>query len=398
MPMPYLKPLIDAAHLVYQQIREPKEASYFHQLATSAASFVGYEDTSGAKKSALGQLADMKLSGTVEEQNQAFGLMLETLLKHSNDGTNFKALVEILLQCSALAENPRTASPVAIQFELQNALFTLQNELKNSKHVFFLELSKFFQAMEMYVKELLEEDHQVTKHQLARTLQRLDNAQQLNMVQTQALGERDTTLATTSLSKHRLHSKLSNQLQSQKTAFALMEKTLEARLEQKTLELNDLNKALEESQKKLAETKQAFDDASEQQKQALQALQKSKTAIIMNAVQLKRSLKKESEELYTARLEIHELKKKITELETDIKNGNADYIRTHLDPVNNQLKAVTEELRQTKAQQAQTQSKPLQNTMAATYKQHGLYASKDRSKEASSQAPRQFQAARNTPH
>jgi chromosome segregation ATPase len=364
---------------------------------TGAASLVGYEDTSGSKKSALAELADLPLSGTAEDQNEAIGRKLEDLLKHSKDGSHFKALVEILVRCSALAANPRTASVSATQFQLQGALFTLQTELKNSCPVLFQELGHFFQAMESHAKELLEQDFQA---QLQIKAKHLENTQHLSQVQNQALRERDTTFAQLLRAKEALQHQASYQAQIKKAASLLQQRKLEAELDSQSYELKALKQAHEENLRKLAQLEEERTRTQQSHHIVIQALEKGKTAIILNATQLKKSLKKETGDLNSARYELSQLKKKVLHLEIEIEKGCAEYISSHLQPKDNQIKALSEELQATKAQLAQTVRKPTQDPLATLYKQHGLYASQKKSKTSTHALPSKvsFQPARNTPY
>jgi len=173
MPMPPLKPLIQAAMKAYNDIRQPKEASTLHQSITLMGSFMGYGDTSSAKKEALLKLAELDETkdSDVEAQNNSFRLEIDKLLKpHSKDGDHFKAIYEILRDCAYVVTLDKTGSPIRTYMAVEPQLQLLRNQL-DSQHDFFKEFKVFLNSLEMYRSEilvapfqkLLSDEHEKTK-------------------------------------------------------------------------------------------------------------------------------------------------------------------------------------------------------------------------------------------
>ena len=145
--MPNLLPLVKAASLAYEDVREYKDASLVYKTASSLAGMVGYPDTSADKRRALNKLADAEVKGDEEAVNKALLSGIGGLQALSKDGSNFKIIVDILSQCADMVTSPQTAKPAESYFQFKKQLKNL-NPVLVAGHSLYQALEDFTVEME----------------------------------------------------------------------------------------------------------------------------------------------------------------------------------------------------------------------------------------------------------
>ena len=167
MPMPSLHPLVKATYQAYNELSKSRDASYLymHYVFIRTISAFGYDNTNPEKIKILKDLAELELSGTVEEQNETLFLSVQGKLSLSQDflrysGPIFNPLRAIMMTCALLTwDCGKTWSIDSIEkhfveCNLSDNCEKLKTMGLDKEHLFFKELNNFIDGAKAYANEL----------------------------------------------------------------------------------------------------------------------------------------------------------------------------------------------------------------------------------------------------